>query len=156
MLYMGGRIKGGDFAVAKNSPQTQPQIAPSPKNDEMMAKILWLFAEEYELSVSDLSILLDVKKRTLFQNQKDRSFPQSSNDRYRRMGLLLGIKKNLEILFPENPEVRKNWLKVPREVFKNKSALELIAEQPVESMARLFTVRRLLDMLRNGTINILV
>lgn len=142
--------------MAKNIAQKQPQLVPSPKNDQVMAKILWLLAEEYELSVNDLSILLDVKERTLFQNKKEGSFPQSSNDRYRRMGLLLGIKKNLEILFPENPEVRKNWLKIPREVFKNKSALDVIREQPIESMARLFTVRRLLDMLRNGTIDVLV
>ena len=109
-------------------------------------------ANEYSFTTEELSLLLDVKARTIQDARRKQSFPNSSNDRYRRLGLLLGIKKNLEILYPRNDEVRQNWLRIPREVFKTKSALEMIGEKPVESMARLFTVRRLLDMQRNGTI----
>lgn len=125
---------------------------PSQINDQRLGKILWLLVEEFDFSISDLAILLDVKERTLYQAKKMKVLPSSSYDRYHRIGLLLGIKKNLEILFPRNPEVRKNWLRVPRSIFFGKSALEMIRANPIESSSRLFTVRRLLDMLRNGSI----
>jgi len=130
----------------------QQDSSPSAGNDKKAARILWLLANEYSFTTEELSLLLDVKARTIQDARRKQSFPNSSNDRYRRLGLLLGIKKNLEILYPRNDEVRQNWLRIPREVFKTKSALEMIGEKPVESMARLFTVRRLLDMQRNGTI----
>ncbi len=129
------------------------KLEPSQKNDAILAKILWLLVEEFGLSMADASVLIDVKKRTLYQARKSKALPQPSRDRYRRIGLLLGIKKNLEILFPRNPEVRRNWLHIPRETFKEKSAISMIKDSPLESMSRLFTVRRLLDMLRNGTIH---
>ena len=142
--------------MRKTLPDKKIDLKPSDKNDKMLAKILWLFADEYDLANDDLRVLLDVKLRTLQNARSNKTLPNSSNDRYRRISLLLGIKKNLEIIYPRNPEVRKNWLKVPRETFKGKSALAMIKDAEIESMARLFTVRRLLDMLRVGTINAIV
>lgn len=140
----------------KSKSEKTLNIGPSKANDEKLGKILWLLAEEFELSIDDLTILLDVKERTLFNAKREQRLPSSSNDRYRRVGLLLGIKKNLEIIFPRNPEIRRNWLRVPRDLFNGMSALDMIKSDPIESMARLFTVRRLLDMQRNGTINAIV
>ncbi|MEZ4705265.1 MAG: hypothetical protein R3A11_08785 [Bdellovibrionota bacterium] len=131
-------------------------ISPSSQNDVKLAKILWLLADEFDLKVDDLVALLDVKERTIYKCRREGTLPLSSSDRYRRIGLLLGIKKNLEIIFPRNPEVRSNWLHIKRKTFRDKSAIELVKESPVESMARLFTIRRLLDMQRNGTINSIV
>jgi hypothetical protein len=142
--------------TASKYSKKRPDITPSKENDRKLAKILWLLAEEYKLTNDELSLLLDVKLRTIQDARGKKSLPNSSYDRYRRVGLMLGIKKNLEILYPKNPEVCKNWLRVEREVFKGRSAIELIMENPVESMARLFTVRRLLDMQRNGTIEALI
>lgn len=85
--------------------------------------------------------------------KKKSEFPSVTNDRILRLGHLPGIKKNLEILFPCNPVVRANWLRIKRDAFKGKSALELIKEGSFESMNRLFTVRRMLDVLRSGAIN---
>ncbi|MFW7380092.1 MAG: hypothetical protein ACOH5I_14860 [Oligoflexus sp.] len=126
---------------------------PSKGEQKALGKVLWLLAEEYDLSISELALLLDVGEKTIRNAKKARSFPQPSLDRMRRIGHLLGIKKNLEILFPRNQEIRANWLKVPRETFKGKSALELIEENPLLSMDRLFTVRRILDMYRVGTLS---
>ena len=142
--------------TASKNPKKRPDITPSKENDRKLAKILWLLVEEYKLTNDELSLLLDVKLRTIQDARGKKSLPNSSYDRYRRVGLMLGIKKNLEILYPKNPEVCKNWLRVEREVFKGRSAIEMIMENPVESMARLFTVRRLLDMQRNGTIEALI
>lgn len=142
--------------TASKYSKKRPDITPSKENDRKLAKILWLLAEEYKLTNDELSLLLDVKLRTIQDARGKKSLPNSSYDRYRRVGLMLGIKKNLEILYPKNPEVCKNWLRVEREVFKGRSAIEMIMENPVESMARLFTVRRLLDMQRNGTIEALI
>ncbi len=133
--------------------QEKNELALSPKNSVIVGKLLWLLVDEFELSISDLEVLLDVNGRSLYDAKDARRLPTPCNDRYRRVGHLLGIKKNLEIIFPRNEEVRKNWLKVPREVFKGKSAIEMIKENPLDSMSRLFTVRRLLEMFRNGSIN---
>jgi len=126
---------------------------PSKDEQKALGKVLWLLAEEYNLSISELAILLDVGEKTIRNAKKERNFPQPSLDRIRRIGHLLGIKKNLEILFPRNKEIRANWLKVPRDTFKGKSAMELIEENPLLSMDRLFTVRRILDMYRVGTLS---
>lgn len=138
-------------------PKLEPQLNAS-KEEQMQAlgKGLWLLAAEYNLTVKDLAYLLDVSERTLYEAKKKEEVPSITNDRILRIGHLLGIKKNLEILFPRNPEVRSQWLHVKREAFKGRTALDLIKEGSYESMNRLFTVRRMLDMLRSGSIHELV
>jgi len=66
--------------------------------------------------------------------------------------LLLGIVKSLSVIYPRNPEIVNGWLHKNRKIFKGKSALELVTEDPLQSQAALFTVRRVLDMYRNGVI----
>jgi hypothetical protein len=138
---------------AKSKAQNHIDLTISKENSEKAAKILWLIADDLDLSPADLSVLMDVQERTIYNSRVNKTLPLPCNDRYRRIGLLLGIKKNLEILFPRNEEVRKNWLHVPRSIFKGLSAMDMIRSEPVESMSRLFTVRRLLDMYRNGSLN---
>lgn len=139
--------------MARSEATNQPIAA---EQKQALGKGLWLLADEYKLGVKELSYLLDVSERTLYAAKKKDEVPSFTNDRVLRIGYLLGIKKNLEILFPRNPEVRANWLHVNREAFKGKSALELVKEGSFESMNRLFTVRRMLDMLRSGAIHELV
>lgn len=123
------------------------------KIDVVLGRALWLLADEFSFKMEELEVLLDVQERTLYNAKANERMPQSSNDRRRRIGLLLSIKKSLTILFPHNPEVRKNWLRVPRDTFKGHTAMEVIMETPEVSMERLFTVSRLLEMLRSGTIH---
>lgn len=134
----------------------RPSLGTKEEELQALGKGLWLLADEYKLGVKELVYLLDVGERTLYEAKKKSEVPSVTNDRILRLGHLLGIKKNLEILFPRNPEVRANWLRVKRDTFKGKSALELIKEGSFESMNRLFTVRRILDMLRSGAIHELV
>jgi hypothetical protein len=148
--------EGAIMGTTENSRKAS-NVSLSDENDIRLGKILWLLADEYKLSTTELSILLDVKGRTIQSaRQHQAKLPCSSYDRYRRVGLLLGIKKNLEIIFPRDSEVRQNWLRIPRDAFDGKSALEMIMEEPIESMARLFSVRRLLDMQRVGLIEAVV
>ncbi len=144
------------LSKAQKAVVAAPNLSPSPENDAKLAKILWLLAEEFAFSTDELSTLLDVKPRTVQDCRAKKTLPLSSSDRYRRVGLLLGIKKNLEILFPRNPEVRENWLRVPREAFGQRSAMDLVLADPVNSMGLLFSVRRLLDLQCNGAVHAVI
>ena len=143
-------------AIKHHSPSSGvADLSVSPANTALLGKVFWIMAEEFDLSPDDQKAILGVTTRQTMSNLKKTSKITQSPDAYRRVSLLLGIKKNLEIMFPD-AEIRKNWLHVARDTFKGKSALEFIKANPLDSQARLFTVRRLLDMLRNGAIPTLI
>ncbi|SMF67492.1 hypothetical protein [Pseudobacteriovorax antillogorgiicola] len=117
------------------------------------AKALWLLKDDLALRTKDLALLMDLNVRTLRDARKKGHFPCLSNDRLLRLAHLLGINKSLEIIFPRNEEIRKNWLHVKRDLFNGKSALEMIEADPLNSLPRLYAVRRVLELYRVGTIH---
>jgi hypothetical protein len=71
-----------------------------------------------------------------------------SFDTLTRVSLLLGIYKNLHILYPE-PDLADRWVKLPNNnpLFGGRPALALMLEAGMDG---LFQVRRLLDGRRGG------
>jgi hypothetical protein len=52
----------------------------------------------------------------------------ASRDTMERAGHLLGIHKNLRLLFPHNPELAYAWVKSRNKAFENRSPIEVIRE----------------------------
>ena len=131
-----------------------PQFTPTvdEQTTQALGKIFWLIATEYNFTPTQIKTILDIYNPQTYSNYKKGKKIRESGDSYRRVGHLLGIKKNLEILYPRNPEVCAKWLSVKRKTFHDLSAVEFISEVPFESFERLAAVRRLLDRLRNGSI----
>lgn len=119
----------------------------------LLGKNFFKICEDMGFSQREQAILLgEAQERTIRNLQKKNSIPKKW-DAFRRVSLLLGIVKNLSIMYPRNPEVQNNWMRTKRNIFKGKSALEMIIEDPMNSQAALFTVRRVLDLYRNGILH---
>ena len=122
------------------------------QNADLLGKNFFKICEDFNISLDDQAILLGQKhKRTITNWKKEKTIGQSW-DVFNRVSLLLGIVKSLNVIYPRNPEVVNSWMHKKREIFKSKSAIEMIIGQPLQSQAALFTVRRVLDMYRNGVI----
>jgi hypothetical protein len=132
---------------------TQNPIEKNRPSQEELQRVLgnafWKIAGHYGLTHKEIALLLGIKenRQRLAALKKNAEIPEDP-DKLLRVSHLVSIHKNLRILFPQNREVVYAWLKTKRDLFHGKSALEFIAEDPLQSMTRLFTVRRLLDQLR--------
>ncbi|NRA47126.1 MAG: DUF2384 domain-containing protein [Oligoflexales bacterium] len=116
-----------------------------------LAKAFWNLASHYRLTQKEQSILLGIREnRARLNKYKDECELPDDPDKVFRVATLVGIHKNLRILFPHNREVVYKWLKTKRELFNGISAMDYIAEDPMISLKRLVSVRRLLDQLRVG------
>lgn len=123
-----------------------------PKHEEILrvlGKAFWSIVEHYALNQREQAILLGIKENRQRLNtlKKEVQIPDDP-DKILRVAHLVGIHKNLRILFPQNRVVAYGWFKTKRDLFDGLSAMEYIAEDPMNSLPRLFSVRRLLDQLR--------
>lgn len=126
-----------------------PDVEYTPRVKNVLAKAFWNLARHYELTRKEEAVLLGVKENAQRLKQlEDQGRLPDAVDTYFRIGLLMGIHKNLRLLFPHNQSVRYRWLKKKQEDFKNRSPMAFIAEHEPSSMFRLMAVRRYLDQLR--------
>lgn len=131
--------------------QNQKNIPATEVNNvqgRVLARAFWKLAHHYNLTRNEQAFLLGMKPTRRIQNLEDRKEIPLEADKFARVGNLLGIHKNLRILFPENREVVYSWLKTKRPEFQGMSALDWIVESEMDSFRRLFTVRRMLDQMR--------
>lgn len=124
----------------------------APKQDQIqkaLGKAFWGVANHYSLDREDQAILLGLKvnRQRLVALQKKNEIPDSVDCRY-RVKDLLGIHKNLRILFPNNRDVVYKWFKTKRDLFSGQSAMEFIKEGGDQSIERLHTVKTMLDQIR--------
>lgn len=129
-----------------------PADSKVPMHEEILrvlGKAFWNIVEHYGLVQREQALLLGIKENPQRLNalKKDRLIPDDP-DNILRVGHLVGIHKNLRVLFPQNRDVAYAWLKTKRNLFQGQSAMDYIAEDPMNSLPRLCTVRRLLDQLR--------
>lgn len=71
----------------------------------------------------------------------------TSRDQYERVGHLLGIHKNLRLLFPHHRELAYRWMSSRNRAFDNLTPVEVIREY---GFAGLLMVRSYLDKARGG------
>jgi len=122
---------------------------PNSNEAAVLGEAFWSIAQHYQLTQKEQALLLGIKfnKQRLSDLLEKKEIPDDV-DKSLRVAHLVGIHKNLRILFPNNRDVVYGWMKVKRDLFQGLSALEFIAQDPLESLPRLFTVRRLLDQIR--------
>lgn len=115
----------------------------------VLGKAFWRLCSLYEFNREEQAMLLGIKanRERLLALEKQQTVPVDP-DKFARVGHLLGIHKNLRILFPHNRDAVYRWMRTPRELFGGLSAMAFIAQEPVNSLPRLFTVRRVLDQIR--------
>lgn len=135
-----------------SNPERNFQPTLDRENADLLGKNFFKICEEYKIDSKDQVIILGQKHLRTIQNWKKENTIGQTWDVFNRVSLLLGIVKSLNVIYPRNPEIVNEWLHKNRKLFKGKSALELIVEDPLQSQAALFTVRRVLDMYRNGVI----
>lgn len=120
----------------------------------LLSKAFFSYTEMFGLKKKEMFIWLGLAENSYntLKNYKKDGFKKNW-DIYTRVADLLGIVKSLKVIYPRNKELFSDWLSVPRDLFHGKSAREFIVEKPHESALRIKSVRRILDMYRNGSIN---
>jgi len=105
-------------------------------------------AEAWKLSGEEQRALLGWPPESTFYNYKAGKIATLPFDMLMRISLVLGIYKDLHILYPE-PALADQWVKLPNgnSLFGGKPALALMTENGMDG---LYQVRRLLDGRRGG------
>ena len=116
--------------LEKNKSRVNSAMNMSAGNTEILGRAFWKVVREYGLSNKQVAILLDVTTAQVSNLIKDDKIPQKA-EVYQRVGQILGIKKCLEIQYPLNPKTKAGWLKVKRQTFEGRSALEYLTENVI-------------------------
>lgn len=105
-------------------------------------------AEAWKLSNEEQRALLGWPAEATFYNYKAGKAGTIPYDMLMRISLLLGIYKNLQILYPE-AGLADQWIRLPNSnpLFGGKPAMALLAGGEMDA---LYQVRRLLDGRRGG------
>ncbi len=132
----------------------KPENGPFELNESTMAALgeaFWNMVKHYALTRSETALLLGINdnRRRLAELQSRSAIPEDP-DKVQRVGHLIGIHKNLRILFPHNRDVVYSWMKTPSNILGGISPIEYIRQDPVNSLPRLFKLRRTLDQIRCG------
>lgn len=101
----------------------------------------------WNLSTEDQAALLGLSENnraTLSRYRRGEPIG-SSRDQYERVGHLLGIHKNLRLLFPENRDLAYRWMSARNRAFENRSPVEVIRQY---GFVGLLMVRAYLDQAR--------
>lgn len=136
----------------KRKTNALPPAEVNKESAQVLGKSFWKLVQLYGFNREEQAILLGVNpeyRQRLVSMEKQGLVPIDP-DKFQRVGNLLGIHKNLRIMFPHNRELVYSWMRTPREMFQGKSAIGFIKDDPVNSFARIFTVRRVLDQIRVG------
>ncbi len=121
------------------------------KNASVLGEAFWNLVRHYDIGREDQALLLGFRadsRGRLKRFENEGSIP-IEYDVFYRVSTLLGIHKNLRILFPHNRELVYRWMGTPQPLLEGKSALEYIRAKPLESLQRMHAIRRLLDRVRN-------
>ena len=112
-----------------------------------LAKAIIRLFDEWALDTPDRATLLGLagNSRTTLNRYRSGKPLGNSRDLLDRAGHLLGIHKNLMLLFPENPQVRNAWMRAANRRFGNKTPIQVIDEQ---GLTGLLMVRAELERLR--------
>ncbi|MBU3694945.1 MAG: DUF2384 domain-containing protein [Rhodocyclaceae bacterium] len=125
---------------------TAPQ-APQPVESQdrgALATMVMTLLDHWKLSTEDQAALLGLatSNRAALARYRKGEAIGSSRDQYERVGHLLGIHKNLRLLFPHNPELAYGWVTARNRAFDNLAPVEVIKAY---GFAGLLMVRAYLD-----------
>lgn len=103
--------------------------------------------DHWRLTTEDQAALLGLApgSRAALANDRRGKPIGTSRDQYERVGHLLGIHKNLRLLFPQNRDLAYRWMTTRNKAFENLTPVEVIRQW---GFAGLLMVRAYLDRAR--------
>jgi hypothetical protein len=112
-----------------------------------LAKMVMALMEHWQLSTEDQAALLGIASgnRAALANYRSGKPIGTSRDQYERVGHLLGIHKNLRLLFPHNRDLAYRWMSTRNKAFDNLTPVDVVKEW---GFAGLLMVRAYLDRAR--------
>ncbi len=127
----------------------QPKQSITSEDRGALAKMVMTLMDHWNLSTEDQAALLGIapSNRAALTRYRKGEPIGTSRDQFERVGHLLGIHKNLRLLFPQNRELAYRWISVRNKAFDNLSPVEVIKEW---GFAGLLMVRAYLDRARGA------
>ena len=112
-----------------------------------LAKMVMTLLSHWRLSTEDQAALLGIapSNRAALARYQNGSPIGTNRDQLDRVGNLLGIHKNLRVLFPHNRELAYRWMTTRNKAFDNYTPVEVIKEA---GFTGLLMVRSYLDCAR--------
>jgi hypothetical protein len=125
----------------------QPQAEPVPQNRGALAKMVMALLDHWTLSTEDQAALLGIaaSNRAALTRYRKGEPIGTSRDQYERVGHLLGIHKNLRLLFPHNRELAYRWMSTRNKAFDYLAPVEVVGRW---GFSGLLMVRAYLDRAR--------
>lgn len=114
-----------------------------------LARMVMNLLDHWNLGTEDQAALLGIasSNRAALTRYRKGEPIGTSRDQYERVGHLLGIHKNLRLLFPQNRELAYRWMSTRNKAFDNLTPVEVIREW---GFAGLLMVRSYLDRARGA------
>lgn len=114
-----------------------------------LARMVMNLLDHWKLSTEDQAALLGLaaSNRAALARYRKGEPIGTSRDQYERVGHLLGIHKNLRLLFPHNRDLAYRWMSTRNKAFENLTPVEVVKEW---GFAGLLMVRAYLDRARGS------
>lgn len=124
----------------------EPQPAVS-QDRGALAKMVMALLDHWALPTEDQAALLGIaaSNRAALTRYRKGEPIGTSRDQFERVGHLLGIHKNLRLLFPQNRELAYRWMSTRNKAFDNLTPVEVVKAW---GFAGLLMVRAYLDRAR--------
>lgn len=125
-----------------------PDLDPPASADRgTLARMVMALLDHWQLGTEDQAALLGIApgNRAALANYRRGKPIGTSRDQYERVGHLLGIHKNLRLLFPQNRDLAYRWMSTRNRAFDNLTPVEVVREW---GFAGLLMVRTYLDRAR--------
>jgi CTP:molybdopterin cytidylyltransferase MocA len=121
--------------------------APASQDRGALAKMVMTLLDHWKLSTEDQAALLGIaaSNRAALTRYRKGEPIGTSRDQFERVGHLLGIHKNLRLLFPQNRELAYRWMSTRNKAFDNLAPVDVVSQW---GFAGLLMVRSYLDRAR--------
>jgi len=121
--------------------------SPASADRGTLARMVMALLDHWQLGTEDQAALLGIApgNRAALANYRRGKPIGTSRDQYERVGHLLGIHKNLRLLFPQNRDLAYRWMSTRNRAFDNLTPVEVVREW---GFAGLLMVRTYLDRAR--------
>lgn len=106
-----------------------------------LAKMVMTLLDHWMLSKEDQAALLGMaasNRAALTRYRKGKPIA-INRDQYDRVGHLLGIHKNLRMLFPQNRELAYRWMSTRNKALDNLSSVDMVKEWGFTGLLRVRT-----------------
>ena len=112
-----------------------------------LAKMVMALLDHWALPTEDQAALLGIaaSNRAALTRYRKGEPIGTSRDQFERVGHLLGIHKNLRLLFPQNRDLAYRWMSTRNKAFDNMTPVQVVKDW---GFAGLLMVRAYLDRAR--------